>query len=302
MAILIVEVLLFAYSGFFFRGSGKMAYVSDFLEPFIGAGLFSLISFGEEYKDFYKFALVFVIAIFILAAIAAHLVEYNGVELRELKKSRRAEVIDMRMDKVARCSLVLAGIASIIIMSAIRIDKNIQYFSEVDPYYIEENEEIAVMFDRDRWDSLSDSEKLEILQIVANCETTNSDLGFTVRVTSGDLGERILGTYCNDFREVTIDIDNLREGAPGSLLKTVIHEVHHAWEYNLIDRYYAALPFERDMDIYEPVEDYEREFGNYTEYSSSSRDEYYYQRVEVDAREYAEMRLEDYMEYFMNRK
>lgn len=145
------------------------------------------------------------------------------------------------------------------------------------------------------WKTLSLNEKLRTLQQVANIECEN--LGLSKKPAVGiHREEEFRGYYSNRKEEVRIQADLLWADSTLRLIKTVAHEVYHCYEYELCETY-NRWDEEKKSLWKERVEQYQYEFDHYVS-SPESFEEYYYQSVEVDARNYSDERVEVWKNFF----
>lgn len=146
----------------------------------------------------------------------------------------------------------------------------------------------------DRWICLSLQEKVDLMQLVANIETSYLGIPEGLQVCCESLPPYTLGSYAHEESTIRIGKDHLLYDSPEACTETVLHEAYHSFQHHLCAAYsqvedrYRALYFLREAAIYED------EFGDYQN-GSSGFWEYYNQSCEADARRYAEGRLPMYL-------
>ena len=127
---------------------------------------------------------------------------------------------------------------------ASKVNKGI--YSTIKPEVIDTNEEkwaiIAepyieslIHLKPGRWDKLEQKEKLNILQIIANIEATYLGLKTPVRVGTRFIGTDISGCYDNSKKTAYICIDRLEIQCPKESVKTLLHEMKHAYQHECVE-------------------------------------------------------------------
>lgn len=93
------------------------------------------------------------------------------------------------------------------------------------------------------------------------------------------------------FSSMTVDIDNVKDNDPFSLLDTVAHETRHQYQHYLVDN-----PDKRPDNISEDqIKAWKENFNNYMKFEDDV-EAYRNQPVEKDAREFGEKAEREYVE------
>ncbi|MPM07776.1 hypothetical protein SDC9_54084 [bioreactor metagenome] len=146
--------------------------------------------------------------------------------------------------------------------------------------------------EEDTWETLDSTERLDLLQTVANIEDTYLGLPHELNVTAGDLPQSIVGQYDDRTHTITLDADYLETRLAHEVLDTVCHEAYHAYQHRLCDAYDSLDNDFKGLLLFYRTEKYTVDFENYN--SGYDFDAYYSQQVEIDARNYAADAVEDY--------
>lgn len=171
-------------------------------------------------------------------------------------------------------------------------------------FTIESEIETLLVFSDGTWEELTAAERLDVLQKVANIESTYLGIPHELNVGATVLDDGVLGGYNDNTNSIIIDLTHLEHDDSYEVLDTVLHEARHAYQHSLISFYQIAAPEYKQLLVFKEVQQYDAEFSNYTHGSSNETfDDYYYQTCEEDARSYADERswlywyyIEDYLE------
>lgn len=147
-----------------------------------------------------------------------------------------------------------------------------------------------------QWPSLSESEKLEILQTVADIERADLGVGPQLIVETGTLQGDIVGNYNRKTHHITVDTDFFKTATPQKALEILTHECYHAYQSQLAELYTRLHEYYRNLKMIRQLNTYAEEFESYTSAHSTRKEfeQYYNQTVEVDARSYSEQAVEEY--------
>jgi len=164
--------------------------------------------------------------------------------------------------------------------------------SAAENHTIAEHLEELRKLDEDTWETLDPAERLDLVQTIANIEDTYLGLPHELIVTAGDLPESIVGQYDDHTHTITLDTDYLQTRLAHEVLDTVCHEAYHAYQHRLCDAYDSLDSDFKGLLLFYRTEKYTADFEHY--YSGDDFDAYYFQQVEIDARNYAADAVKDY--------
>ena len=146
-----------------------------------------------------------------------------------------------------------------------------------------------------RWNTLEESEKIEVLQSIENHMAFEShriacpvDGKFLYTGTDGI----VIGTYDPDSRCIYINSTQFEPSAKygkdaDTLINTCIHEGRHAFQHQAVD----GIAFHSNREEVEAWRS-NLQSGNYISFRENPR-AYYNQPVEVDARSFAELKTKE---------
>ena len=226
--------------------------------------------------------------------------DYDKVKRKEVRRNRiRYSFLGVRTITTICFSVLIIYIAwgsvsGDYILQPKTAPTNNSVYSE--KYTIKNNTETLSNLKQEKWEELTIQEKLEVLQVVCNIERNYLGVANTITVKSAVLEDNVLGEYLDEKYTILIDLDHLNTASARSVLNTITHECYHCYQFRLIDLYDNSNEIDRNLAMFNHVEEYKEEFINY---NSDGGYEYYNQSVEVDAREYAQAAVVDYYSKLM---
>lgn len=165
--------------------------------------------------------------------------------------------------------------------------------SDSQEYTMDNQMETVLMFQEEKWETLTVQEKLDRLQIIANVEANHLGIPVDVNVSAGIMGENTMAAYSESAHTISFNLDYLEDNYPEDMLEACCHEMYHCYQYRLIDAYRGADERLKGLKIFRRAIEYEREFDQYVE-GEEDFYAYYGQLCETDAREYAQIAAEGY--------
>lgn len=155
---------------------------------------------------------------------------------------------------------------------------------------LESHKDDLALLAPDRWESLSLQEKLGVMQVIINIES--SYLGIPVELSAScmNLEENVLSAYASSLEIVLFDLDSLAKDSSAELVDSALHEVRHAYQSALMDVYIEIDPAYQHLLLFQNLPALIDEFSNYQD----SGLDYYSQISEQDARLYAQQTADLY--------
>lgn len=135
-----------------------------------------------------------------------------------------------------------------------------------------------------RWKELSIDKKMETVQSIADMEAAYLGI-WDAGVKSIKLNMFVLGKYDNRKHEIWIDVQHLQKDTFEECCITILHEVYHSYQHYVVD----SVDWEHAADClyYNEAKEWADNFKNYVR-GYNDYDGYYNQKVEADARAFAE--------------
>ena len=161
---------------------------------------------------------------------------------------------------------------------------------------VEEHMDTISMMREEVWSGLSAEERLNVLQVVANIESSLLGLPNEVQVGAANLSGSTRGEYSDDTHRILIDLTHLMENPVRDVLNTCCHEVYHSYQHRLVDAYRSAPEEARGLYLYSRAAAYDWEFGHY-QHSEEHLELYMGQLCESDSRAYASCAVDAYFRY-----
>jgi hypothetical protein len=140
------------------------------------------------------------------------------------------------------------------------------------------------------WDTLTPGERLDVLQCAANADAAYLGTPDAPAVVMDTLSPGTLGTYAEAERTITVSRELVETRGSRACMITLLHEMYHHYQHRLCKILAEMDEQYRDILLFEEARLFDDSFKHYT----GDGDMYYTQYVEVTARNYAEVRVEDY--------
>lgn len=190
--------------------------------------------------------------------------------------------------------LIVAGgnflFGSSIIQSSVKPSDTADTYDQL----LSESAETIALLDENIWTSLTVQEKAGALQIIANLERSYLGISNELNVCVVNLEEEgLLGRYDDSTHEIIIDMDLLLNGSAQDALQCLVHEAFHSFEHRMVDLYEETDMSNKNLWIFRKANIYAEEFRYYNNGEDAYSD-YYEQQCEIDARDYAEERVNFY--------
>lgn len=163
--------------------------------------------------------------------------------------------------------------------------------------YYESNADIFDKFEQHTWVTLSANEKLDVLQVLCNAEKAKLGVKDPIYIKSKAFRSNLLGEFIPAENTILINAKHLEEDSSYSILTTVTHECYHSYERSLVKLYNSADEDQKNLMAFDRAKCYKEEFANYKD---GENEGYYWQAVEIDAREYSEKAADDYRDKILS--
>lgn len=148
------------------------------------------------------------------------------------------------------------------------------------------------LFDEEEWAQLSEQEKVNALQVIADIETHHLQIA-PVMVAICMIDGPAAGQYNSRDRIVEVDPEKHREFCPTEFIETVLHECRHAYQNDCVEAVNWEDSETANSFYYSEFRQWKNEFINPVLYEDDPEG-YYQQSVERDARDYANIGIQDY--------
>lgn len=151
------------------------------------------------------------------------------------------------------------------------------------------------LFQNEIWNNLSEQERIDALQVVADIETNHLGIAPVV-VANKALEAHATGTYQHPQRVVYIDMFRHGDDEPIEAIITILHECRHAFQYDCVDSLDWEDQGTQNGIYYAQARQWRYEQDHYI-FSTESEEGYYDQAIERDARQYADEGIGTYWQY-----
>lgn len=147
------------------------------------------------------------------------------------------------------------------------------------------------------WSNLSDSEKTELVFKIGIIEMEN--LGIKkesgIVITAGEMDEYTMGYYSDQEKKIVINAKHISSDSAESNIKTIFHEVFHAYQHYLVDSVDFDSEIVKNSYYFIDAREWKDNMENYIP-AETDFDAYQAQPLEADARTYSETRAQEYFE------
>lgn len=149
----------------------------------------------------------------------------------------------------------------------------------------QQDNELWLCFEKSRWEQWSLTEKVTIMQQLADYESTVLGIP-TITVKTGMIGDSTLGSFSNKDNEIRISAEHLAHSPVDACIQTICHEVFHFNQYYII----SSLDWDNpalSAAYFNEIREWMSNQYNYKNAISYGFDTYENQPLEVSARTYA---------------
>ncbi len=165
-----------------------------------------------------------------------------------------------------------------------------------DRWAYKNNADVFECLDNEIWSGLSDKEKFETMEKIKNIELHELGVPNDIKFSTEELDDTTLGQYRDNEKVIVIDESHLYNDSAEEILKIVLHESRHAYQFACIDVYEKEDKKSKDLSLFDFAESSLINSKNYIEYDEDkdNYDEYKSQFIESDAFLYSEYRSHEY--------
>ena len=212
--------------------------------------------------------------------------------------SRKRAIIQRRLKYVFLTSRVIVAVCLLLLIVPIGLrlifghgllETNITPVSaskENEEWTVQNKIDVVRLLTEEEWAQLNEQEKLDVLGVITNIEIRFLGINHELYLKSAVLDVNTLAHYNHRNHEIFIDIDHLRTAEAADVLESLCHECYHSYQYQMIKLYDSVGAEYQNMLVFQHVDDYIKEFNDYSDGSKNIFD-YYYQTTEVTARRYS---------------
>lgn len=280
-------------------------HYSIFLNIFSAFGLYIILSYIDTRKKLIFFILNISICLSLLSI--DRIMNQKVICKKHIKK-----VIFKRIQNSLIATNMIFGIGMAFIIVIVSIDtflvkntsktdieiKDINNFP-AEERDLDNNYDTIELLRPNRWEKLSTDEKITVLQTICTIEQEYLGLPNKLSLTAINIDNGVLGNYYdNPYPHININLKHLESDDSKSVLNTVLHEIYHSFQYRLCDAYDKINDEKlKTLRAFRKVYLYKSNFANYI---AASKDGYYEQIVETEARAYAANAAEYYFKRILD--
>lgn len=278
-------------------------YFSVFANTVLPFGIYSLMVYENSH-------------LYLCAAIEMAIIVLGGIYsfavlIRKINPANPAGTAVIMKNRILSCINGTKGIAAVcfsvlfIYVTALNAFGMPSFIPAVKPTEeVNENKEAVIeeympvisSIDESVWKNLSFDDRLDVLQTIANVEKTQLGISHEVNVCAASLGWGTYGTYDYSKHEVTINMQIIMDDDSTEAVKTLCHELRHAFQHDAADAYLSLDEKYQQLAVFDDMRAFYENLDDYQNASRDGFDAYENQTVEVDSRKYEEERAEFYFE------
>lgn len=270
---------------------------SIFLNLVIGYGTYTVLTYTQTNKIFIAVCISIALTISVIYALVLMCMKIeDGEEIRSVfyEKLCRIAFVVQKIFCVGFALIVVGlGVNTVFGPSGLKPSADVKVQSNLEEQSLANNIEEISQLEEDIWQDLSDQERLDVLQTVANVEQRYLGLPNELHVVACKLREGVGGYYSDTTHKIVVDLDELRNSSSWDVLNTICHEAYHSYQYRLVDVFNDSNSENQNLKMFRKISSYADEFDNYVS-GDQSFNEYYCQNCERDARAYAEDAVDEY--------
>ena len=262
-------------------------------------GMWTILSYHDTFPVYLNIILC-IAALTAVIVLSRLMLRLKNTDIRE--KKRIFKTINM----LTKARRIIAAVCAVIITpflySFYRYHEiswlpDSSYYEEADSIWmIENNPDILYNLQEDVWEGLTNKEKADLLQSLANIETHYLGLNHTLNVKVMDDRDSVLGSYRDLTHTITINKKHFDNLSAHLAVEVISHESYHSYQHSLCKAYDSVNPAYSSLKLFSDVPHYIAEFRSPVDLDVD-RDKYNAQLCERRAREYAAQRVIVYYSY-----
>ena len=175
------------------------------------------------------------------------------------------------------------------------IEMTVNYSDSISEYTIANQMDVVLNLRQEVWETLSLDQKINALDVVVKIESRYWGIPYEINITVEGLSTGISGAYSNSKHLIYLDKDYLSSASAKSILDTIAHEMHHCYQYCLVELYEKTDELYVNLIIFNDAKKYEENFNNYQSGKEDIR-AYWLRPVEKSARKFARDAVDEYYE------
>lgn len=301
-SIKVIWILMFVSTAFFevvlWRWKNQWTATACFVIPF---GLYTIKTYAMTSASFIRIVIVgwiFISLTYSILLLTRKVSQKGKKNLGRVYRNRISRCIYSVSCVSATAMLVLmAGVGwnryfgTALVSSSVKPEGNRQTDENED--MMEINRDTVLKLSPDKWKKLDTKERMDVLQTVCNIEVHELGMDDPVTVQGDNLSPSMLGAYSDAQHLIWINLNHMENDPAEKVLSTLLHEVYHSYEYQLVNLY-QSVPMEyRDLVLFRNTKYYIQEDENYIN-GSDDYEGYASQHLEMDSEKYAEGGVEKY--------
>ncbi len=273
---------------------------SIFVNAVLPNGFYAILSYANYFTPFYWVLIGICVFLCVALGVLIFSVKPNSnTDMLKLLKFRFKHFLHGTRSIVAIClAVVIVSIGTNSFLGNPMYKTNIQSSTSVfdsKPWTVEKQIDVVEKLRPEIWGELSRCEKQAVLGTVRNIEIKYLGITHPVELGFSVLEPNTLGEYRENLHQVVIDLKHLDTSPVEDILKSLLHEMYHAYQYEQIKVLeYVPKEYQQLLMFSNPIE-YAEEVVNYTD-GDDNYFSYRMQTLEMMANNYADSGCTQYFE------
>lgn len=284
------------------RNRTQIAVIEDVI---IGLGMYIITAYWRFYKNWFTIIIIIVSFIIFTVSVCVWLPKYRGQHIFNIEnRCTKKRVVKSRFLRMSNLTSLIITVCMLILSGPIIYNKlfygGIKASTINNDYVVdrgdnsrhldEYKDELKILFYEDLWKDASVNERLNVAQILADCEVNKLGMSKIKVIISEMPTDDYLSGYDEASKTMYINKEFLLSSSSSDLYTIILHEAYHEYEYRLLDLYTKASPDEKKLEVFLYCDAYLEEFSDYIDDADA---DYYHQLCEMMARAYARREFEN---------
>ena len=160
--------------------------------------------------------------------------------------------------------------------------------------YIGQYAPLLERLQKDRWKQLPLHERLSLIQLVCNIESSYNGMG-RVTVTAVQLEDTMTGKQSSGTNQIFVNKETCMQEDARQIITSVLHEWFHCYQDYILEGVDFETEAAQNARFFKALRTWKREKENYKDKDTYGYSAYYNQELEKSAREYAESEVRIYL-------
>lgn len=200
---------------------------------FLTYGVYTCMAYYFVFKKFMLYIGGVAIVLTIACLLALYISYINNVRYEEAYVRRQIHlgIYACRRNFAYAMLLIVMMVGSRIVFTDSVASASLEVLDAYgDDYNFKNNVNEIAKIRQEVWETLEFQEKMDVAQIIANCEGNYLGIPQMMTVVAKDLDDKVLGQYEDNTYRIHFSTDHVRYGLAEDVLRTILHEAYHCYQ------------------------------------------------------------------------